>query len=107
MQRERLIEAANYIIGNVHKHTFAESIVSESYLRLSEEVLSGVQLCQSQCEYYELCGGGSPANKLTENGTMNSSFTTHCQLTVQELAEVVMTKLENSVTLNAQLMDNI
>ena len=37
---------------------------------------AGVELCRQECQYFSVCGGGEPVNKLSENGTFVSSETT-------------------------------
>ena len=38
-------------------------------------------MCRERCEYFSVCGGGEPVNKLAENGGFASSETTYCRLT--------------------------
>ncbi len=35
----------------------------------------------SSCEYFSVCGGGAPINKLAENGSFTSTRTAFCALT--------------------------
>jgi len=80
----------DFIIGNFHKYRLVESLESASFRRMC------VGLCRSSCEYFPICGGGSPANKLYENGTMASTETLFCRLNVKLPASIAMEIIENS-----------
>lgn len=86
----------DFIIGNFHKNRLAECMESEAFKRLNHDVAKGVELCRNSCEYFPICGGGSPANKLYENGTVISSETLFCRLSVQVVADIAMEIIENS-----------
>jgi uncharacterized protein len=40
-----------------------------------------VAACSAACEYFSVCGGGAPVNKLFENGSFTSTTTSYCTLT--------------------------
>jgi uncharacterized protein len=46
------------------------------------------------CEYFNVCGGGAPANKIYENGTANSTQTAYCR-SHQIAIDVVLDMIEN------------
>ena len=86
----------NFIIGNCHKNRLVDCVESEAFRRLSRDVAEGVELCRKSCEYFPICGGGSPANKLYENGTVISSETMFCRLSVQAVSDIAMEIIEKS-----------
>jgi uncharacterized protein len=86
----------NFIIGNIWHDSFAESMESEAFKRLNRDVAAGVELCRASCEYFSVCGGGSPVNKLYENGTIVSSETMYCRLNTKVIANIAMEIIENS-----------
>jgi uncharacterized protein len=88
----------NFIIGNFWKNTLNESLESENFMRLNRDVAEGVELCRSSCEYFSVCGGGSPVNKLYENGSIASSETMYCRLNIKIIANIAMEIIENSAT---------
>jgi len=51
-------------LGNVHTHTSAEIESGESLRRLMREVSEGLAECATTCTFWEICGGGSPVNRL-------------------------------------------
>jgi uncharacterized protein len=86
----------DFIIGNVWKNSLPESLQSEAFQRLCSDVAAGVQLCRTSCEYFPVCGGGAPVNKLYENGTIVSSETMYCRLNVKVIAGLAMEIIESS-----------
>jgi uncharacterized protein len=51
-------------------------------------------MCRESCEYFSVCGGGEPVNKLAENGTFISTETTYCRLTKMRATDLVLDALE-------------
>jgi uncharacterized protein len=51
-------------------------------------------MCRERCEYFTVCGGGEPVNKLAENGSFASSETTYCRLTKMCGTDLVLDALE-------------
>lgn len=86
----------DFIIGNFHRNRLPECVDSESFKRLYHDVVEGVKLCRESCEYFPICGGGSPVNKLYENGTIASTETMFCRLGVKVPANIAMEIIENS-----------
>jgi uncharacterized protein len=89
----------DFIIGNFHTGSLEASLQSEAFTRLNADVAAGVELCRRSCEYYAVCGGGSPVNKLYENGSIASAETMYCRLYVKVFADLAMEILENSASL--------
>jgi uncharacterized protein len=86
----------DFMIGNVWNNSLRESQQSEAFKRLCGDVAAGVQLCRASCGYFPVCGGGSPVNKLYENGTIVSSETMYCRLNVKAIANLAMEIIEGS-----------
>jgi uncharacterized protein len=85
------VQSADYgdfTIGNVLEHSFAEAAASERFRALDGDIQAGVEACRGSCEYFAYCGGGAPANKYFENGTMRSTETLYCRLTKKALVDV-------------------
>jgi uncharacterized protein len=85
-------------LGNVADAHLADVLAGERFRAQHEEVLSGVDACRRDCRHFGLCGGGAPANKLAEHGTFNATETVHCRLVHQDVAEVLLSRLERAVT---------
>jgi uncharacterized protein len=57
---------------------------------MRRDIDPGVAACRATCEYFSICGGGAPMNKLSENGSFNSTQTVFCSLIQMAAADVVM-----------------
>ena len=55
---------------------------------------AGVAMCREGCEYFSVCGGGEPVNKLAENGTFVSTETTYCRMTKMRATDLVLDALD-------------
>jgi sulfatase maturation enzyme AslB (radical SAM superfamily) len=53
-------------------------------------------MCRERCEYFSVCGGGEPVNKLAENGTFASTETAYCRLTKMRATDLVLDALERA-----------
>jgi uncharacterized protein len=80
--------------GNVHENTWADVLKNSDFLRVWKDIERGVQLCRRTCDYFSVCGGGCPSNKLAEHGTFVAAETESCRLHVQAVADVVINQLE-------------
>jgi uncharacterized protein len=61
---------------------------------MQADIDAGVALCRAQCEYFSVCGGGEPINKLTENGSFASTETVYCRVTKMRATDLVLDALE-------------
>lgn len=78
-------------VGNIHEiGTFSDLLNNQNFRRMASEIFAGVEMCEAQCGYYGVCGGGLPVNKFFENGTFASTETTHCRLQIQALSEFLI-----------------
>ena len=81
---------STFIVGNSLTHSFEELAASPLLRRIEGEIRAGLQKCQKECGYWLVCGGGSPANKLFENGTFRSTETMYCQLNHMSLIDLAL-----------------
>jgi uncharacterized protein len=75
------LEYSDFIIGNIHIDTLDEMRRSAPMESMTRDISAGVEQCRASCEYFSICGGGAPINKLAENGSFRSTQTSFCQLT--------------------------
>jgi uncharacterized protein len=87
-------EFGNFILGNVERCGFFESARSELFERLWDAVERGTQACAHSCAHYGFCGGGSPVNKLYENGDLASAETLYCRTMIKRPFDAVLARLE-------------
>ncbi len=84
----------DFIVGNVHTHSLADMWASAPMQLMAHDIARGVEACRQNCEYFSICGGGAPINKLTENGGFASSRTRFCELTQMVPTDLILDALE-------------
>jgi uncharacterized protein len=72
---------ADFIVGNIRTDSLEEMLESAPMQAMGRDIAAGVDACRKSCEYFSVCGGGAPVNKLAENGRFDSTRTTFCGLT--------------------------
>ena len=75
----------SFTFGNVATHALAQVAADPCFQAIRDAIAGGVQACKQTCDYFPICLGGAPANKLGELGTLAGTRTTHCRLTQQIL----------------------
>jgi uncharacterized protein len=68
-----------------------------AFLLVQDEIQSGVQACRESCEYFDICLGGVPGNKLFENGSFNTTETLFCRLSKKAVIDVVLEQIEDEL----------
>jgi uncharacterized protein len=91
---QRRTEYNNFVFGNVLEDPVASVFSNTHFLKTYQQVIEGVERCRLECEYFELCGGGAPANKLYENGSFSSSQTAYCRNVVMTPLRLMLADLE-------------
>jgi uncharacterized protein len=84
----------DFIIGNVHTDSLADMRVSAAMRLMEIDIARGVETCRDTCGYFSVCGGGSPINKLAENGSFATSRTRFCELTQMVPTDIILDALE-------------
>lgn len=85
-------EIGAFTFGTV-SDSLDDVLCNPRYLRAHREIEAGVDACREKCRYFAFCGGGSPANKLTENGSFATTETLHCRLKVHAFTDAVVAGL--------------
>lgn len=79
-----------FSIGNVHDiHSLDELMMNKKFQTMARGIEKGIARCQSECEYFPICGGGTASNKFYEHGTFDCTETTTCALERKTLLQVV------------------
>lgn len=89
----------NFLIGNVFENSLEEMLSSPRFMFINDQVQRGVMACKKTCDYYEFCGGGSPSNKVSENGDLCSTETQACRLQVMAVVDAVLEHFEGKFDL--------
>lgn len=83
-----------FTIGNVLDiNSFDDLRHSPIFEKQLTAIGTGIKNCAATCEYFDFCGGGSPANKMYETGSFETTETIACQLRQQVLHDLVVNKL--------------
>ena len=87
-------EYQDFVLGNVNRGQLAEMADAPLLARMKADIDAGIALCRDTCEYFSVCGGGEPVNKLFENGSFASAETTYCRMTKMRVTDLVLDRLE-------------
>ena len=91
----------DYLLGNINRDALTDLLDCPNLAAMSKDIHAGVRMCQETCQYFSVCGGGEPVNKLAENGSFASSETRYCRLTKMRATDLVLDAIER-----AQLSDD-
>jgi uncharacterized protein len=81
-----------FSLGNIRGvESVDQLLVTQRAKTIQREIDRGVEMCRQTCDYFGVCGGGSPGNKFYERGTFAATETLKCVLQTQELTEVILT----------------
>jgi uncharacterized protein len=80
----------DFVIGNIHAAALEDMRCGAAMGAMSRDIAAGVELCRTSCEYFSVCGGGAPVNKLFENGSFNSARTSFCDLTQKVPIDLIL-----------------
>jgi uncharacterized protein len=86
----------NFVFGNVFENTLEDVLTNQKFIETDAQIQQGVAMCQETCEYFMFCGGGSPSNKLFENGTFCSTETLACRMHIKASADAILEHLEEA-----------
>jgi uncharacterized protein len=84
----------DFLLGNINRDALVDLPHRSNFARMLADIEAGVEMCRERCEYFSVCGGGEPVNKLAENGSFASSETTYCRLTKMRGTDLVLDALE-------------
>ncbi len=91
----------DFVIGNLTEGPIERAAGNPKFLALKSEIDAGVEKCRASCEYFSVCGGGAPANKLAELGTMDATVTRYCECVVMGPADLVLSLVDQQVLTGA------
>jgi uncharacterized protein len=84
----------DFIIGNINRDRLIDLPQRPQLIKMLADIDAGVELCRRGCEYFSVCGGGEPVNKLAENGSFISTETTYCRMTKMRATDLVLDLLD-------------
>lgn len=89
----------DFRLGNIHATSLDEALQGKKYARIASDFNAGVARCKAECEYFEVCGGGSASNKYFENGTLDSTETLNCRFQVKALFNVILDEARQKISI--------
>ena len=82
-----------FIVTNIYDiQNLSEIKLSSKYQDINRDIQIGVANCKKECQYFDFCGGGSPACKYYENKSFKGTETGWCALDKQQLISLVINK---------------
>jgi uncharacterized protein len=84
----------DFLLGNINRDALIDMPKRPNFARMLADIEAGVMKCRGSCEYFSVCGGGEPVNKLAENGSFVSTETTYCRVTKMRATDLVLDALE-------------
>jgi uncharacterized protein len=94
-------EYGNFRFGNIQENSLEDIHANPKFQQIQAEIQRGVKECEATCPYFVVCGGGSPSNKIHENGTFSSTETVACRLQIKAPTDVLLEHLEEKYNLSA------
>lgn len=88
----------DFIVGNIHRDSLDEMLRSDAMRAMHRDIAAGVAACKAECAYFAVCGGGSPINKLTENGSFATTRTSFCDLVQKVPTDLILEAMDRLET---------
>jgi uncharacterized protein len=83
----------DFIIGNINSDSLEQMRHSATMQSMTQDIAQGVSACRESCQYFSVCGGGAPVNKLSEGGSFTGTSTGFCALTQQVPVDLILESL--------------
>jgi uncharacterized protein len=80
----------DFIVGNIHTDSLESMRRSGTMRAMTRDIALGVEACRRGCEYFSVCGGGAPVNKLAETGSFTGTRTSFCSLTQMVAIDLIL-----------------
>lgn len=91
-------EYGTFAFGSFLNGGLESALSSPVFLSVLKDTKAGVERCRRECSFFNLCGGGAPANKYFENGTFDSTETAYCRHVIRLPLSIVLDDLEQDLT---------
>lgn len=88
-------EFNDFVFGNVMVHSLAELLDQQHFRSALQQIRSGIDRCEAQCEYFDLCRGGTPSNKFFELGSLAGTETLYCRHAKMAVVDAALDVLES------------
>ena len=92
----------DFVIGNVYTNSFSEALNTKKFKTIYSSLINGLINCKKSCEYFSVCGGGSPSNKYSENNSLESTETIYCKFRFQYMFDIILEKVQSYMNQNKE-----
>lgn len=86
----------DFVFGNLATTPLVELLDDPKLAAVEAEINAGLEACREQCEYFSVCGGGTPSNKLSETGRFDTTETMFCRLTTKAHTDLALEILDGA-----------
>lgn len=93
----RDVNSNSFMLGHVGTTSLEEASHSCKLRILNSEIRTGIEMCKSTCDYFPICGGGAPSNKLFEHNTFAATETLMCRNSVINVAEALLASYKKAL----------
>lgn len=80
----------DYIMGDLATDKIEDIFANNVFRRVNTAIQAGKSACKSECTFWEFCLGGAPSNKISENGSFESTETVYCRTHIKTLVDATM-----------------
>jgi uncharacterized protein len=84
----------DFLLGNINRDALLDMPKQANFLKMRRDIETGIAMCRDGCQYFSVCGGGEPVNKLAENRSFASTETTYCRMTKMRATDLVLAALD-------------
>jgi uncharacterized protein len=84
----------DFLVGNILAESLEDMLRSPAMQAMARDIATGVAACRKECDYFSVCGGGAPVNKLAENGSFESTRTAFCSLVQIVPTDLILNALD-------------
>lgn len=95
----------DFVFGDLVQGRLADALDDPKFQAVKAEIDLGVARCRETCEYFPICGGGPPTNKLAESGRFDVTETMFCRLMKKTVANVALDILDTMAGADADPAD--
>jgi uncharacterized protein len=93
-----------FSFGNVLRDEFDAIAKRIDESKVYADIRAGVKKCERECQYFKMCGGGAPVNKIYENDSADSTETVYCR-SYQIGIDVVLDMIERVPEMATQMLE--
>jgi uncharacterized protein len=91
---QRSAEFGDFFLGNVNQDRYLASARGQRLRCLWSAIHHGTVACHASCAYFSYCAGGTPVNKLYDNGSVAIAEMLYCRSMLKRWFDVGLKRRE-------------